>query len=55
MQIGCFPNKFSWIKIVGEKINALYRDEMLMRITASELVSRIFKVHTKIPLHSHAF
>ena len=51
MQTGCFPNKFSWKKIVREKINALYRDEMLMRITASESFSRIFKVHTKIPFH----
>ena len=39
MQTGCFPNKFSWQELVGEKINTLYRDEMLMRITASELVS----------------
>ena len=55
MQIGCFPNKCSWQKLVREKINALYRDEMLMRITASELVSRIVQVHTRIPFHPHEF
>ena len=55
MQTGCFPNKFYWKNIVREKINALHRDEMLMRITASESVFRIFKVHTKIPFHPHVF
>ena len=47
MQTGCFPNKFSWKTLVREKINALYRNEMLMRITASESVSGIFNGHTR--------
>ena len=28
---------------------------MLMKITASESVSRIFKIHTKIPFHPYVF
>ena len=55
MQTGCFPNKFSRKKLVRMKINALYMDGMIMRLAASESVSRIFKIHTMILIHTHVF
>lgn len=54
-QTGSFPNKLSWKKLVRKKINALYRDELLTRISTSEPVSRISKVHANIPLCPHVF
>ena len=55
IRTGSFPNKISWKKVVREKINALYIDEMRTRISSSESLPRIYKVHIGIPLHPHAF
>ena len=55
IQTGSFPNKIAWKKVVREKIDTLYRDEMLTRISSSESLPRISKVHVGIPFHPHAF
>ena len=55
IQTGSFPNKIAWKKVLREKIDILYRDEMLTRISSSESLPRIFKVHIGIPFHPHAF
>ena len=54
-QLGLSQTKYLGKKVVREKINTLYRDEMLMRTSSYESLPRIYKVQMGIPFHPHAF
>ena len=55
IQTGVFPSKVAWKNVVRSKINALHRDDMLIRINFSELVSRIVHLHSGLSSYPHAF
>ena len=50
---GVFMSKFVWKKIIREKIDTFYKTQLLNKITHSDSLSRILRVHTVISIEPH--
>ena len=45
VETGNFFSKYSWKKLIRTKINEAFRQELAMRVTTSESLSRITRIH----------
>ena len=43
---GSFLSKYSWKKLIRAKINEVFRSELLMRVTTSESLCRLTRIHS---------